>query len=100
MLNSFRQYMDQETRSEDADEDTDLFRRSRRRRSEEGDEREESVDYEPGSRRREVEEVPDYEQPIVIKKKGKALLFHNIIVRMVQGSAAEIERFFRRLIQR
>lgn len=98
MNSTFRKFLGQGAQEESRDEDADLFRRSRRRSSD--DEREDAVDYEPESRIRSSEEVEEDEQVIDVKKSGKELLFHNMIAAGISGAARQVEKFFRRLIQR
>lgn len=100
MNSTFRKFLGQGSQEGSSDEDADLFRRSRRRSSTDDDEREDAVDYEPESRIRNSEEVEEDEQVIDVKKSGKELLFHNMIAAGISGAARQVEKFFRRLIQR
>ena len=98
--NAFRKYLGQDSGLADRGEDADLFR-SRRRDAADEDERDETVDYETGSRlRSSAEDVAVDDEVIDVKKSGKDLLFHNMISASVAGAARQVEKFFRRLIQR
>lgn len=98
--NAFRQYLGQGRKEGAEDEDAALFRRSRRPSSDDADDRE-SVDYDTGSRLRAADgDISEDEQVIDVKKKGKDLLLHNMVSAALSGAARQVDKFFRRLIQR